>query len=213
MTPSPSAAAALELLRDSAQFNWIIIPLLLVVIYLYGEQIAERRWNVVLGAAAFWLMDWINEIWNALIFHYNGYAPAWATPGGDSAYVILIGLNIEICFMFAVMGLYAMRQLPVDRSLRILGLDNRWFLAVVNSILCVLVEIWLNAIGALTWDLKYWNTGFPYLIFLIGYLPFFLVGYWVHDMQSRRRQLAVVGTLAAMVVSALLVFGVVLRWI
>ena len=210
---TPSAAAALELLRDSSQFNWIIIPLLLVVIYLYGEQVARQRWSVVLGALAFWLMDWVNEIWNALIFHFNQYAPAWATPGNDSAYVILIGLNIEISFMFLVMGLYAMRQLPADRERKILGIDNRWFLAIVNSILCVFVEILLNAIGALTWDLEYWNTHFPVLIFLIGYLPFFAVGYWVHDMQSRRQQVVVVGTLAVIVGSALLVFGVVLRWI
>jgi dolichyl-phosphate-mannose--protein O-mannosyl transferase len=76
----------------------------------------------------------------------------------------------------------------------------------------VFVEILLNAIGALTWDLEYWNTHFPVLIFLIGYLPFFAVGYWVHDMQSRRQQVVVVGTLALIVGSALLVFGVVLRW-
>jgi hypothetical protein len=210
---TPSATAALELLRDSSQFQWYVIPLLLIVFYLYGEQIAERRWSVVLGALAFWLMDWINEIWNALIFHYNGFAPVWATPGGDSAYVILIGLNIEISFMFAVMGLYAMRQLPTDRGMKILGISNRWFLAVVNSILCVLVEVVLNAIGALTWDLKYWNTGFPWLIFLVGYLPFFVVGYWVHDMQNLRRQLAVVGTLAGIVGSALILFGPILGWI
>jgi hypothetical protein len=210
---TPSAASALALLRDPAHFQWYVIPLLLVVLYLYGEQLVERRWSVVLGAAAFWLMDWINEIWNALVFHFNGYAPAWATPGHDSAFVILIGLNIEICFMFAVMGLYAVRQLPADRGLRILGIPNRWFLAVVNSILCVAVEIVLNAIGALTWDLKYWNTGFPWLIFLVGYLPFFLVAYWVHDLGETRRQLTVVGLLAGIVGASLLLFGPVLGWI
>ncbi len=207
------AAAALALLRDAAQFKWYVIPLLLVVIHLYGEQVAERRWSVVLGALAFWLMDWINEIWNALFFHFNGYAPVWATPGHGSAYVILIGLNLEISFMFLLMGLYAMRQLPADRSLKVMGLPNRWLLAVVNSILCVAVEIVLNRIGALTWDLRFWNAGFPYLVFLIGYLPFFVVGYWVHDMNDVRRQVRVVGVLGAIVVSALVAFGAVLKWI
>ena len=210
---TPSATAALALVRDPALFKWYVIPLLLIVIHAYGEQIAERRWSVVLGAAAFWLMDWVNEIWNALFLHFNQYAPVWATPGHGSAYVILVGLNIEISFMFAMMGLYAMRQLPVDASAKVLGIDNRWFLAIVNSILCVLVEIVLNRIGALTWDLEYWSATCPWLIFLIGYLPFFVVGYWVHDMQDVRRQLRVVSGLAALVVISLVTFGAVLGWI
>lgn len=207
-----SAAQALALLRDASNFQWYVIPLLLIVLYLYVEQVAERRWSVVLGAAAFWLMDWINEIWNGLLFHFTQFAPAWGTPG-DSAYVILIGLNIEISFMFAVMGLYAVRSLPADPKLRILGLNNRWFIAVANSVLCVLVEVWLNRIGALTWDWKYWNAGAPWLIFLLGYLPFFVVAYWVHDMSDRRRQLAVVGSLAGVVGVGLALFGGVLGWI
>lgn len=209
---TPSAAQAQALLRDASHFQWYVIPLLLIVLYLYAEQVAQRRWAVVLGALAFWLMDWINEIWNGLLFHFTQFAPAWGTPGA-SAYVILIGLNIEISFMFAVMGLYAVRLLPADPRLRIMGIGNRWFIAVVNSVLCVLVEVWLNHIGALTWDWKYWNAGAPWLIFLLGYLPFYVVAYWVHDLADTRRQLAVVGTLAGIVIAALAVFGGVLGWL
>ncbi|TJY56240.1 hypothetical protein E4T66_19975 [Sinimarinibacterium sp. CAU 1509] len=209
---TPSSAQALALLRDGSHFQWYVIPLLLIVLYLYADQIAQRRWSVVLGALAFWLMDWINEIWNGLLFHFTQFAPAWGTPG-SSAYVILIGLNIEISLMFAVMGLYAVRLLPPDRGLRVLGINNRWLIAVVNSVACVLVEVWLNRAGALTWDWRYWNAGFPWLIFLIGYLPFYVVAYRVHDMASTRRQLIVVGSLAGVVVSALAVFGGALGWI
>ncbi|MDN3577714.1 hypothetical protein QWZ03_13115 [Chitinimonas viridis] len=209
---APSAAQAQALLRDPSHFQWYVIPLLLLVIHAYGEQAAEKRWSVVLGGIAFWLMDWINEIWNGLLLHFSGYAPAWATPGG-SAYVILVGLNIEICLMFAIMGLYAVRTLPADRSLKLLGINNRWLLAVVSSVLCVLVEYGLNHIGALTWEWRGWNTQAPWLIWLIGYLPFFLVAYWVHDMPSRKRQLAVVGGLATTVLCALVLFIGVLGWI
>lgn len=203
---TPAATQSLAHLRDPSTFQWYIIPMLLVVLYLYADNLAARRFSVVLGALAFWLMDWINEIWNGLLAHFSGFAPAWGTPG-PSAFQILIGLNIEISFMFAVMGLYAMRLLPEDRSLRILGLDNRWFLAIVNSLGCVGVEILLNRIGALTWDWPYWSAGQPWLIFLIGYLPFFLIGYWVHDLASRRRQIMVVGTLAVLVIAAGTGFG------
>jgi hypothetical protein len=207
-----SAAQAWSLVRDASHFSWYVIPLLLLVIHAYGEQAAARRWNVVLAGLAFWLMDWINEIWNGLLFHFSGFAPAWATPGG-SAYVILIGLNIEISFMFAIMGLYAVRALPADPKLKILGLNNRWLFAAVNSVLCVFVELWLNHIGALTWEWSGWNRGAPWLIWLIGYLPFFVVAYWVHDMRSTRKQLAVVGSLACAVIAALAAFGAILHWI
>jgi hypothetical protein len=80
-------------------------------------------------------------------------------------------------------------------------------LAIGNSVLCVLVEIWLNHIGALTWEWSGWNVRAPWLIWLIGYMPFYLVAYWVHDMPARKQQITVVGSLAAVVLVALGVFG------
>lgn len=207
-----SAAQAQALLRHPEHFQWYVIPLLLMVLYAYTEQAAARRWSVVLGGLAFWLMDWVNEIWNGLLFHFSGFAPAWGTPG-NSAYVILIGLNIEISLMFAIMGLLAVRLLPPQRQLKILGINNRWLFASVSSVLCVLVELWLNHIGALTWEWRGWNAGAPFLIWLIGYMPFYLVAYWVHDLPSLRRQLATVGALAGSVLLGLGVFSGVLGWI
>ncbi len=207
-----SAAQAHALVRDSSHFQWYVIPLLLLVIYAYNEQAAAKRWNVVLAGLAFWLMDWVNEIWNGLLFHFSAFAPAWGTPG-SSAYVILIGLNIEISFMFAIMGLLAVRMLPQDPKLKIAGVNNRWVFAAVNSVLCVFVELWLNHVGALTWEWRGWNAGAPLLIWLVGYMPFYVVAYWVHDMPSRRRQLAVVGGLAGAVLGALGLFAGVLGWI
>lgn len=207
-----SAVQAQSLVRDASHFQWYVIPLLLIVFYAYVEQVAQRRWNVVLAGLAFWLMDWVNEIWNALLFHFSGFAPAWGTPG-NSAYVLLIGLNIEISFMFAIMGLMSVRMLPSDPGLRFFGIPNRWLLAICNSILCVMVELWLNRIGVLTWEWPWWNVRAPWLIFLIGYLPFFLVAYWVHDMASRKRQLWVVGMLAMIVVASLTLFAGILNWI
>lgn len=211
-TVASSALAALALLRDPAPFQWYVIPLFLLALHVYALQIHQRNWSIVLGGLAFWCMDWINEIWNGLLFHFSGYAPAWAAPA-DTAYLILIGLNIEISLMFAVMGVTAMLTLPRDPMARMLGLNNRLVWASVNSALAVLIEIGLNRIGALTWEWPYWRSGFPWLIFLVGYLPFFLVGAWVHDMHSRRRQLATVAALAGVVVASLIVFGGVLGWI
>ncbi|MBV1775294.1 hypothetical protein KSF73_06160 [Burkholderiaceae bacterium DAT-1] len=207
-----SAAQAQALLRDTSHFQWFVIPILLLVIHAYGEQIAERRWHVVLAGLAFWLMDWINEIANGLVFHFSGFAPLWGTPGSSSL-VILIGLNIEITFMFAIMGLFAVRTLPADRQLKILGINNRWLLATVNSVLCVCVELWLNHIGALTWEWRGWNIWSPLPIWALGYMPFFIVAYKVHDMDNHRARIKLVASLAAIVIAGLAIFGGILGWI
>jgi len=207
-----SASQALAILRDGSQFQWYVIPLLAFVFYVYTAAVAERRWNLVLAGLAFWGMDWINEIWNGLVFHFTGYAPVWGAPG-KTAYLILIGLNIEIMFMFAVSGIIWSKMLPPDRKTRILGLPNRWFIAVAGAIFCVFVEVLLNAVGALTWDYAWWSRSAPWLIFLFGYLTFFIVAFWVHDMKTLKAKLITVGTIWAVVILSLVLFIPVLRWI
>jgi hypothetical protein len=157
-------------------------------------------------------MDWFNEIWNSLVFHFNGYAPVWGAPG-KTAYLILIGLNIEICFMFFILGIVFAKMLPADKSVKILGIPNRWFFMVANSAFCVFVEILLNQVNALTWDYSWWNVRAPWLIFLIGYFHFFLVSFWVYDMKRVRNKAIAVGIIYAVVITELLVFGCVLKWI
>ena len=104
-------------------------------------------------------------------------------------------------------------MLPSDKKIKILGLPNRLFFAIAGSVFCVFVEILLNSIGALTWDYTWWSIGAPWLIFLIGYLPFFLVSFWVHDMKSIRSKVMTIGAIFAVDLVAILIFGVILRWI
>jgi hypothetical protein len=207
-----SASQALKILRDGSQFQWYVIPLFALVVYVYAVEIERRNWNLVLAGLAFWGMDWINEMWNGLLFHFTQYAPAWGTPG-KSAFVILIGLNIEICFMFAVAGITFTKMLPADKRIKILGVPNRLFFAVSNSLLCVFVEVLLNQVGALTWEYAWWGLHAPWLIFLIGYLPFSLVAFWVFDMESMKKKLLVVGVIYAIDIAGLVVFAGILKWI
>ena len=210
--PTESALAAQSILRDGSQFQWYVIPLFALVVYVYAVEIERRNWNLFFAGLAFWGMDWFNEIWNSLVFYLTNHAPVWGAPG-QTAYLILIGLNIEICFMFAVSGIVFGKLLPADPGLKILRLPNRIFIAVAGSAFCVVVEIWLNSIGALTWDYPWWSAGAPWLIFLLGYLPFFLVSFWVHDMKTIRAKATTVGAIYAVDVAALLVFGAGLKWI
>jgi hypothetical protein len=207
-----SASQALAILRDGGQFQWYVIPLLAFAFYVYTTEVQKRNWNLVLAGLAFWGMDWINEIANGLVFHFTGYAPIWGAPG-KTAYLILIGLNIEIMFMFAVAGIIWSKMLLPDRKGKILGLPNRWFVAIAGSAFCVFVEYLLNGVGALTWDYAWWNRNAPWLIFFFGYLTFFVVAFWVHDMKTMKGKLTVVGTIWAITIASLVLFIPVLRWI
>jgi len=210
--PTESAQKAAEILRDGSVFQWYVIPLFALVVYVYAVEIERRNWNLFFAGLAFWGMDWFNEIWNSLVFHFTGHAPVWGAPG-QTAYLILIGLNIEICFMFAIAGITFGKMLPHDKRLKILGIPNRLLFAVLGSAFCVFVEILLSAIGALTWDYSWWSIGAPWLIWLIGYMPFFLVSFWVHDMESVKSKAITVGSIFAFDLLLILVFGVGLRWI
>ena len=210
--PSESAAQALSILRDGSLFQWYVITLFALVVYVYASEIERRNWNLVFAGLAFWGMDWFNEIWNSLVFHFTQYAPVWGAPG-KTAYLILIGLNIEITFMFAIAGIAFAKMLPSDKKMKILGIHNRIFMAVVGAAFCVFVEVLLNAVGALTWDYSWWSASAPWLIFLFGYLTFFLVSFWVFDMPTVRQKLTVVSVIFAADILALLIFGVALHWI
>jgi hypothetical protein len=153
-----------------------------------------------------------NEYWNSLVFHFTEQAPVWGAPG-KTAYLILIGLNIEICFMFAIAGIAFGKMLPPDKRARILGVPNRLAIAVGGAAFCVLVEVLLNAIGALTWDYSWWSASAPWLIFLLGYLPFFLVSFWVHDMERAKSKAVTVGAILGFDPVCVIVFGVVPGWL
>ena len=210
--PTDAAQRALSILRDGSQFQWHVIPFLLLILYVYANEIEHKNWNVVFAGLALWGMDWFNEIWNALVFHFTQYAPVWAAPG-RTAFSILIGLNIEICFMFAIMGIVVAKTLPANPETKILGVPNRWFIAVAAAVFSVIVELFLNAAGQLTWDYWWWNVRTPWLIFLFGYLTFFVVAFWVHDMPTIRQKVVTVAAIYAFDLACLVLFAGALKWI
>ena len=98
-----AAREALEILRDGETFEWSTVTLLGLAVYVYAVEVERRRWDIVLAGLAFWLMDWFNELVNSAIFHATDRAPLW-TVTGDTSFLILIGLNIEICLLFLIAG-------------------------------------------------------------------------------------------------------------
>jgi hypothetical protein len=203
---------ALEILRDTSLFQWYVVPLFALAVYVYAVEIERRNWSIVLAGLAFFGMDVFNETWNALVLHFTDRSAVWTTPG-DTAYLILVGLTIEISFMFAVAGVAFVKLLPADKNMRILGIPNRWFFAVVNSVFCVFVEVLLNRADALVWEYPWWNFPNVWLIVLFGYLPFMTVAFWVYDMERIRNKITAVSAIYAVDLAAIILFGVLLGWI
>jgi hypothetical protein len=203
---------AQHLLRAPGLFDWSTVTLLALAVYVYAVEVERANWSVVLAGLAFWLMDWANEIANALVLHFDGNAALW-TVTGRSSFVILIGLTVEISLFFAINGVVFAKLLPPERSARILGLPNRWAMAIALSLVSVGVEILLHADGVFHWYYWWWNVASFPVIVVFGYLTFYVVAFTVHDMPRRARQVQVVGGLAALDLIAGLVFGPLLGWI
>jgi len=207
-----TAQKALSILREPDQFQWYIIPIFVFVIYLYYNELHKKEYDAVLAGLAFWGMDWFNEIWNALVLHFTNFAPVWGAPW-KTAYLIFVGLNIEITLMFATLGLASTKILSDNKKTKILGINNRWFFAIINSIFAVIIEEYLNYTGALTWEYSWWNATTPWLIFLIGYLPFFIVAYMVYDMKKMKNKIITVGAILGFDIICIIIFSGILGWI
>ena len=179
---TPASLQALDGLRDLTTLEWYVIPLLAIVFYIYAVEINKARrtgnWNAVLAGLTIFGMDFINETWNGWVLVFTQRSACWTAPG-ETALRTMVGWNIEIMFMFAISGIAFGKMLLPDKKTKVLGIPNRLVLAVTGAAFCVFVEILLNSIGALTWEYPWWSAGAPWLIFLIGYLTFFLVAFFL----------------------------------
>ena len=201
-----------RLVRDPSLFKWYAVALLALVVYVYANEFERRRFDIIAAGLAIWFADWFNEIVNSLVLHATDRAPLWATTG-PTAYQFLIGLNVEISFMFAIAGIVYAKLLPADRRVRVLGMPNRLAVALGLSVVSVAVEVFLHASGTFHWE--YWWWGLPSLpvIVVFGYLWFYLYAAWVYDAPTERKRWTRVAGLAAVDVVMALVFGVVLGWL
>jgi len=165
---------ALEGLRDFSTLQWYAIPLLAIVFYIYTVEVRQARaggdFRALAAGAAVFGADLLNETLNGWILVLTGRSALWTAPG-PTALRTMVGLNLEIMFMFALLGLVWYHSLSHKPGARILGLQEGWFFALAYSAICVVVEVALNAGGLLVWDYGFWNAN-P-----LGLLPIFVLGY------------------------------------
>jgi hypothetical protein len=202
---------ALKQTRHAHVFQWYAIPLLAFVVYVYAVEVERERWDIVAAGLAIWFADILNEIINALVLHASHTAALW-TETGRTAYQFTVGLNVESMFMFAIAGIVFAKTLPADRAIKIVGLPNRFVLALGLSVVSVAVEVFLHAAGVFHWHYWWWGLDSLPIIVIFGYLWFYLYAAWAFDAKGARRWW-IVGGLGAIDAGAILVFGVILGWL
>jgi hypothetical protein len=153
------------------------------------------------------MVHWLYEIGNALIQHFTGHA-LWTVPTG-TAFLLLIGVGVEISLMFSIAGLVLTKVLPSDPKARVLGINSRLVFVVANAGLFAIIELFLVRTPTFVWIYPWWGAG-P--VFLLVYVPFFLAAAWCFDAKPRR-QWSFIGGLSALNAVALIAFAGLLRWI
>jgi hypothetical protein len=204
MQYSPASLRALQILRDPSHFQWYVVPLFAFVVYFYVVEASKRNWDLIAAGLAYYAIEWIGEILNSLIMHFSGWAPLWGEPG-PTAYLILVGINVETTLMFMVFGLAVGKLLEVVRQ--------RWIVVLAFSLLSVSVETLLNAWGALSWDYTWWGWPNIWSVVLFAYAPAVIFAIWLHDMRSLKTKFALIGATFVLDVALLVLFVPVLGWI
>ena len=190
---------ALVGLRDLSTLQWYAIPLFAIVCYIYTMEIKKakesRNWNSIFAALAVFGADFLNESWNGWFMILSGRSALWTTPG-PTALRTTVGWNIEIMFMFAILGFVFYHSLSEKPGAKVLGMPEKWFYALFFTAVCTAVECALNAAGILVWEYAFWQRT------VVGVIPLFIIGYfwffaWAIFAITRKATKAKVGVVAA----------------
>jgi hypothetical protein len=198
---------ALSILRSGENFQWYVITLFAFVVYIYFNEMSKGNWKGIAAGLSLYMTHWFFEILNALIQHFSGHA-LWTVPTG-TAFLLLVGVGVELSLMFSVAGLIFSKLLPADPKTKILGINSRLFFAIFNAAFFSIFEIFLAKTPAFVWVYPWWGA---LTVFLTVYIPFFLVSMYSYDWKPKVQK-QVIGGLAAVNVVMLVVFAGILQWI
>ena len=207
MQPAQATQDALAILRNGQNFQWYLIAFLALVVYVYANEYSKKNWKGIAAGLALYMVHWFFEILNALIQHFTGNA-LWTVPTG-TAFLLLVGVGIELSFMFAVAGLVLSKLLPEDPRTKILWIPNRIFFAILNAAFFSVVEIFLAKTPAFVWVYSWWGA-IP--VFITVYIPFFIIAFLCYDWKPKVQRIFI-GSLAGVNALLLILFAGILHWI
>jgi hypothetical protein len=198
---------ALSILRKWDNFQWIIIPVLVIVLYIYFGELSKKNYRGVAAGLSLYMIHWFYEILNALIQHFSGHA-LWTVPTGTS-FLLLVGVCIEISLMFSIAGLAASKLLLDDPKAKILGINNRLFFGTANAALASILEIFLAKTPAFVWVYPWWGAS---TVFISVYIPFFVISAYSYDWKPAVQK-KFIGGLFLLNALLLTIFSAFLGWI
>ena len=99
--------------------------------------------------------------------------------------------------MFAILGIIYANTVDEDRTVKILGIPNRWFWAIGYTIFCVFIEVLLNLGNLLVWEYSFWNRSFGgiWLILLLGYFWFFVITKVMLELRTYKQKIILIASL------------------
>jgi hypothetical protein len=204
---------ALSGIRDLSTVKWYVIPLLMIVMYIYAKEIKQARlsgnWNAVFAGLTLFGVDFFNETWNGWVMHFTQRSAFWTTPG-ETALRVMVGWNIEIIFMFLLAGIVYYHTLSESTTEKIMGIPEKWFWAIGFSVFAVFVECLLNIGGHLVWEYPFWYLSFKgiWLIFFFGYFHFFCAIILVISLKSMKSKIITLSIIYAVpAIMNILAFG------
>ena len=191
---------ALQNLRNMELFQWYIIPLLVIVLFIYFTEIGKKNWRAIASGLMLYGIHWFVEIINAIIRPITGHA-LWTVPTG-SAFIILVGVGIEISMMFSIAGIAASKILPENPKQKMFGLPAPLFVGISNALIASVLELFLVRTPTFVWVWPWW--GF-FQVFILVYIPFFCGATYAYYWKPKR-QIIVIGSIWVVDIVLLVVF-------
>ena len=189
----PFADLANNAIRNSDNFHWSFIALLAFVMYVYVSELKSKNDKAVVAGLSLYMVHWVYEIANAIIATASGYA-LWTVSPESTSLMLLVGVSWELSMMFSIAGIATYKLLPEDPKAKILGINNRVFLAIANAAFFSIVEIYLVTTPAFIWVYPWWGA-IP--VFITTYIPFFLAAFLVPDAKPKTQKIFI-GSLAVL---------------
>lgn len=168
--------------RSTEYFNWTTIFFLAVVVFVYWYLAYQKDYKCIIAGLSLYLVHWLCEIYNALIGAIFGY-PLWSVTNDSTSYILLIGVSVELSFMFSLAGIVAYKMLQVlGPDKKMFGLSNKWWTVISMSVLFSLIEIFLASTGKFLWVYPWWGA---ILVCITVYVPFFIAAIFVPDAPKK----------------------------